>query len=231
MNANMEKNKVIDREFEANTKDRQFQLMREPAVRNLERRDPLELARLSGAKYKANVPALELRFLGRELQISTTDWSMCYVDVEKQPTGVDAWAQLVILHYLAQADGFPVTWHEVTYGDFKDGLVRGTGFDRSSVKQLEAYLKGKSPEEVAGQFKRLGAVVMTEQEPGSQEPMTELTAVFGFLPHYPLTVKVWFVDEEFESTGKIFADKCGDHYLEIEDHVTAGQLLLDEICR
>lgn len=54
-------------------------------------------------------------------------------------------------------------------------------------------------------------------------------AVFPFLPHYPIWLKVWFADDEFEASGKLLVSRSTEHYLTIEDAVTVGELLLSKL--
>ena len=41
-----------------------------------------------------------------------------------------------------------------------------------------------------------------------------------------MTISIWFEDEEFPPTGKMFLDKTADHYLTIEDAVGVGELMI-----
>ena len=52
--------------------------------------------------------------------------------------------------------------------------------------------------------------------------------VFPVLPRYPVTLKIWFADEEFPVSGKIFLQDHADHYLSVEDAVTVGEILLQK---
>ena len=53
--------------------------------------------------------------------------------------------------------------------------------------------------------------------------------VFPVLPRYPVTLKIWFADEEFPVSGKIFLQDHADHYLSVEDAVTVGEILLQKL--
>ena len=57
----------------------------------------------------------------------------------------------------------------------------------------------------------------------------DLGIVFPFLPYYPVTLKIWFADEEIAGTGRMFLDRSAEHFLSVEDAVTVGTLLLEEI--
>lgn len=53
-----------------------------------------------------------------------------------------------------------------------------------------------------------------------------MCAIFPFLPHYPVWLKIWLADEEFDASGKLMISKSADHYLTVEDAVTVGEILL-----
>lgn len=131
------------------------------------------------------------------------------------------WQHLIMLHYLDTADGTPVSGMLQSFGTLKDGLIRGTDFDRRAEKAIEALLNRYSPEEVENACKKLGAIF--------RESNADLCAEFSFLPRYPVTLKIWYADEEFPASGRLFADKSADHYLSIEDAVTAGEVLLEAL--
>ena len=48
-----------------------------------------------------------------------------------------------------------------------------------------------------------------------------------FLPRFPLTVNVWFADDEFEATGKMLLSQTADRYLTVEDAVIVGDIVLN----
>ena len=54
----------------------------------------------------------------------------------------------------------------------------------------------------------------------------DVCAVFPFLPNYPITLKLWLPDEEFAASGRLLLNASAEHYLTIEDAVTAGEVLL-----
>ena len=43
------------------------------------------------------------------------------------------------------------------------------------------------------------------------------------------TLKIWFADEEFPASGKLFLQDHADHYLSVEDAVTVGEILLQKL--
>ena len=63
----------------------------------------------------------------------------------------------------------------------------------------------------------------------TREELAERCAVFPVLPRYPVTLKIWFADEEFPASGKLFLQDHADHYLSVEDAVTVGEILLQKL--
>ena len=53
--------------------------------------------------------------------------------------------------------------------------------------------------------------------------------MFHLFPNYPITVNIWWADDEFPASGKMLVNASADHYLTIEDAVTAGEVLLNRL--
>ncbi len=193
--------------------NRAFKEMLAAAKARIKNRIPQDMARKSGSTFCDNRSEIVLQSLNREVRLAIPEY-----DFRPQP---DEWHQLVILHYLDMADGTCVSSQIIPFGDLKSGLIRGTKFDHDMENHLKAFLKGKSPESIRRICKMLGAELTDSN--------ADLCAVFHFLPNYPLWLKVWFADEEFEASGKLYLSKSADHYLTIEDAVTVGEILLSKL--
>ena len=194
-------------------KNRAFQEMLTAAKGWLAGRRPEELAELAGAKWEPEAKLLKLQSLNQRLEVSTEDWS-----VRPQP---EEWHYLILLHYLSIADGTQLSDEMISFGNLKDGLIRGTKFDRTADMALARFLKGREPEQIQEVCRLLGA--------GVRDSNADLCAVFPFLPRYPVAVKIWFADEEFPASGKMLVSASADHYLTIEDAVTAGEVMLGKL--
>ena len=84
------------------------------------------------------------------------------------------------------ADGTEGSQKLITFGNLKDGLIRGTKFDRAAEQKLEKLLQDKDPEKIQKACKNLGAEFT--------ETTADLCVVFPVLPRYPVTLKIWFAD-------------------------------------
>lgn len=192
-----------------------FEEMLLSAKQRLEGRDPEELAKNSGAVFDAEKNLLVVKSLNEEIEIRLPE----YTFVQE----VEEWQQLVLLHYLDLGDGTPASEELITFGNLKDGLIRGTKFDRTLVQGLEKFLKGKTEKELCTICEELGG----EQVKSN----ADICMKFDFLPNYPLWLKIWLADEEFEASGKLLLSKSADHYLTVEDAVIVGEIFLTKLHR
>lgn len=194
-------------------KNRAFEEMMIPARRRLKNKDLEEMARKTACCFDLKKSVLFINTLGEEVQVETGSW-------ETTPK-LEEWHTLLLLHYLDMGDGAPCLPQLISFGELKDGMIRGTKFDHAAEKELEGLLKGRDPEEVETALKKLGASL--------EESRADLTAVIPFFPNYPVTINIWFEDEEFLPSGKMLLNKNADHYLTVEDAVTVGEVILNRL--
>lgn len=191
--------------------NRAFQEMLRPARERLSHRRPEDIAEKTGAVFDGET--LRLTVLGRETFVT-------YPSFDPDPA-LEEWTALLLLHYLDLADGTAVSPETVSFGGLREGLIRGTKFDRTAEEGLARFLDGRTPEQVRAACEGLNARFI--------DARADLCAVFHLFPNYPLTVKFWWADEEFPASGKMLLSASADHYLTIEDAVTAGEVLLSRL--
>ena len=191
--------------------NRQFELMLEAARSRLLRHVPEEISEKAGVRYENGV--FWVRRFGRCVEVQWPDG--------KITPPVSKWHALTLLHYLDLADGAPLTGRTITFSQYKDGLVRGGGLDRNAELIIRRDLGILPPEELERRCRSLGAEILPSN--------ADFCARFDFAPRYPVWLKVWFADEEFPASGRLLLDESAPHYLTIEDAVTVGSLILDQL--
>lgn len=189
-----------------------FYQMTQAALARLAGRDPEEIARNAGVTYNRASQEFHVPTLGTEALIR-------YPDFTVMPTLPD-WHRLVILHYLDLADGTPLTGREISFGQMKSGLIRGSGIDRKCELAFQVS-KDLSEERLSALCKALGGQRLSSNADGAFR--------IPFLPRFPIILKIWLPDEDFPASGRMFADASADHYLTIEDAVTVAELLLERM--
>ena len=195
------------------TENRAYQRMLQAAVRRLRKRTKESIAIKSGATLCSQKESLELRSFQKKIEISLSDFSTSPV--------MEEWHHLLLLHYLDLADGAKETGSLITFGDLEDGLIRGVKFDRASDERLGKILKGRTLHEIETACEALDAKFV--------ETGADLCANFQVFPKFPITLKAWLADDDFPASGKLFLQDNADHYLSVEDAVTAGEILLQKL--
>ena len=185
------------------------------ARQRLQGRSPAGIAANAGLCYDAEAACFRLTSLDTEFGIS---WPELKIDPE--PEG---WHSLLMLHYMDLADGAPLTGKLVPFGQLKNGMVRGGGFDRSCEGALQALMMQMDEEELARRCLSMGGRIV--------ESNADFSAELFFLPELPVTLKLWFADEDFPASGRMLLDESADHYLTIEDAVTVGDIILARLVK
>ena len=151
--------------------------------------------------------------LGQKIQIDLNNF-----DISPAP---DPWHTLIVLHYLSFADGTQLSGEQMNFSEYKDGVIRGTRFDRQVDAETRDNASEFTKEELIQRCLLMGAEIIPSN--------ADIYAKFYFLPRYPIWLKIWMEDEEFPASGKMLTDKRADHYLPLEDAITAGDIILNEI--
>lgn len=193
--------------------NRAFSEMRRAARQRLAGRKPDEIAAKTGLLYAPATSAFQIPSLGRTYLLSWPDL-VC-------TPAPESWHELVILHYLDMADGFPCTGALQPFSALPGGMIRGGGFDRTCAAEVQSHLGRLDELQLDARCRTLGGT--------RTETNADFSVVFPFLPHYPVTFKLWFADEELPCSGRMLLDTSAAHYLSVEDAVTVGTLILQAL--
>lgn len=198
---------------EQGAKNRAFQQMQKAALQRLCGKTAVDIEARTGIPFDYQRRVFLLSSLGVDVQILYPDYEICPV--------LDEWHQLLILHYLDMADGTPLSDQLMAFGDQSSGMARGGEFDRQSERDLSLRMGNRTVEDVEKACRALGGTLIDSN--------ADISAVFFIFPCYPLTLKLWFADEEIQGSGRLFLDRSASHYLSTEDAITAASLLLEAL--
>lgn len=188
--------------------NRMYEKMMRAARSWLDGKDPWQLAERAGVAFDGR--QFRWNCLGTEITVS-------YPGYEIMPE-LSPWLPMVVLHYLNLADGTPLTGRWITFGQQKDGLIRGGGFDHLAETRIPQFLQSASLEEFAARCRHFGGIPV--------DGTADYSVVFTPMPRYPILLNLWMADEEFPASGKLLLDSSAEHYLTIEDSVALGETLL-----
>lgn len=186
----------------------------ELAQRSLRSLDPVAVAERSGAEviHLESSQELRLRLLGREYCIPLPE-ALVYDLATGSEAGTST--TLVILHYLATADGSPVSRQWIPFRSLPGGNVYERAFRQQCLDPLISTF-GSAPEAMPPAAEALAGVKAT---------LGDVSYLFQALPHLPMTCVLWLGDEEQGAEANLLFDAVAPHYLPTEDLAALGRML------
>ena len=123
--------------------------------------------------------------------------------------------QAMLLYYLVNADGAPLTGKWVSFADLPGGRVYNAAF------------QGYSGDVIAKAFgfdlDRFNSACL--EAGGKPVDVGNASFVFQALPRIPLMLTYWLGDEDFPSSCKMLFDESASHYLPIDACAILGSML------
>jgi len=174
--------------------------------------DPVVAAYRSDTRYVRDSKgggAFEFRFWGRNYQVSYPDGDVRELGTAKTP-GLAV--QLLLLHYLTNADGTLLADHWIAFRELPDALIYDAAFQgRTSLPLARAY--GSDLEGFVAASRALGG-----------EPLSFGDAAFMFqiLPRVRMGIVLHLADDEFPAAVTVLFDDATGHYLPTEDLAVLG---------
>lgn len=193
--------------------NRAFEEMLKPAKERLRGRRAAGIAQNTGIAFSEETKEFHFISLGREITVSYPSW-------EVSPACGD-WYVLTLLHYMDVSDGSSLEERFMNFGAQRDGLIRGGGFDRQCEATIRNVIGKREPQEIRKACEEMGAEFLSSK--------ADLCAKFYIFPRYPVLMNLWFADEEFEASGRMLLNGSAAHYLSVEDAVTVGTIILEEL--
>lgn len=188
--------------------NRQYQTLLAAAAEKLSTIYPTRLALRAALDLDEEENDFWFRSFGKEYRLRCSDWSI------KPATNM--WHHIIILQYLAGANGLPPTSEWVALRDIIPGSdARAAEFEREFRKRFE-ILGQYEPQQLRRICRKLGAEFRYDES-------ADLSAIFPFMPQYPIRLNFWFQDEEFPASGKLLVNAGVRTCLNME---TVGELML-----
>lgn len=192
-----------------------YRVAYEYARNNFAQKDPLLMARQSGTYFNPENSVFTVTSLGQTLEVRHPQGEIHFSGSTLSPLW--SW-RLIILNHLARADATPLTGSLVTYKELDGGYIFFPAFYKMNIVRLMDSLSGKSLHRVKYACLALKALL---------KDAADLSAVFLFLPRFPVMLKLWLPDEEMAGSANMLFDERANHYLHTEDIAVVGSLIVD----
>ncbi len=207
--------------MEPKTSEKTYGLALDRAKQDLRGRDPMMAAALSGATYDkltATSGRFRLTFWGEEF---TVDYPEASVREERSGQEPSIFIQILILHYLINADGTPSADKWISFRELPGGLGFDPAFQQHASQPLVRAF-GHDAE---------GFIRAAEALGGERLTFGSASFLFRILPRQWVAVVLDLADEEFPAWVNILFDGAASHYLPTEDWAVVGELLSSRLCQ
>ncbi len=145
-----------------------------------------------------------LKYLNRSYQVTLPDITISLQNSDEQAELKD---KILILHYITQAKGTPLSNQLIAYQEFEEGATYYPSFMKRSIRPLIEYF-GSNPEKLLETAAELG---------GYKANYGDLAVTVPAFSRVPITLVLWKGDEEFPPNANILFDSTILDYLPVED--------------
>ena len=176
------------------------------AREEFKRKDPKIISENSGAVYliQPKGAVLLLPFINREIKITWPEGEIITPEGIKE---LSLQEQGLIMHYLVQATGAPLTNTWITFREIPSGEFYYSAFAKRAKDPLVQTFGGNP-----GLLLELGAGMGgTKREEG------DASLLFQVFPRIPVCLILWAGDDEFPADGNLLFDASISKYLSAED--------------
>ncbi len=184
-----------------------YKLAYELAGEKLAKVDAIEQqCRNSGARYQVidSQPVIIIEYLNRSYQVTLPDMEISLVGSEEE---IPIREKILILHYLTQAKGVPLTNEVIAYKQLPGGANYFPTFYKRAIKPLIDHF-GQQPQRLIDAAGKLG---------GYKADYGDMAVTINAFRLVPITLVLWQGDEEFSPGGNILFDATVSDYLSTED--------------
>jgi hypothetical protein len=160
----------------------------------------------SGAQYKLTGPkrTITIEYLNKSYEISLPDIEISLTESEE---AIPLRDKILILHYISQARGNPLTNKVISYKELPEGTNYFPTFHKRAIKPILNHF-GKEPGILVDVAEKLG---------GYKADYGDIAVTINAFPRVPITFVLWKGDHDLPPEGNILFDSTISDYLPIED--------------
>ena len=171
----------------------------------------------SGAQY-IDPRRVSLTYLNQPYLISIPDAEVSLMTGKEE---VPIREKILILHYLTQAKGTPLSNKLVTYRELKEGSLYTPVFYQRAIKPIVDHF-GSHPQQLVTASAPLG---------GETADYGDVSIIIPAFPRVPITLVLWKGDDEFPPEGNLMFDSTVPDYLTNDDIHTLCEIIAWRLVR
>ncbi|RKD33786.1 DUF3786 domain-containing protein [Thermohalobacter berrensis] len=176
-------------------------------------KDPFTMAKLSGTIYNQNNKTFKLELMGETYKVKYPTGEVFADDNYEIKTYS---VKTLLLRYLVNAKGIPLTGKDITYKEMPGGHVYYSNFYGRTIRKL-ARIFGNNIEQFEAVLKKIG---------GKKVSLGDVGYRVRFLNNVYMTLLLWEGDEELSPSANILFDANVIYYFDAEDLAVVGEIAL-----
>ena len=181
------------------------------ACQELSQKPAEEIANKSQSQFDAEKNCFILPFYNQEVVVTYPDGEVSFKDSQEE---VPITEKILILHYLINAEGIPLSDHWIPFREIPGGSIYVDPFKgRAYYPFIKTF--GKNPEGFEKACLALG---------GEKMEMGNLSFKIPVFKMVPIVYIMWLGDEEMPPSGNILFNQTAPFYLPTEDYAIIGGL-------
>jgi hypothetical protein len=182
-----------------------YRLAHRLAVEALARIEDIEeQCRRCGVRYLRERQAIELDYLNRSYLIAHPGGQVTLENADEEVSLLD---KILLLHYVTQAKGTPLSGQLISFKELPEGTNYFRTYYQRAIRPLATYF-GEDPD----RFMKTAALLG-----GKKSDYGDVSATIEALSRVPLTLVLWRGDTEFSAEASIMFDRTITDYLPTED--------------
>jgi hypothetical protein len=174
----------------------------------------------AGVEFResANGKTIAIKYLVEEHYVSLPDANVINIETKNK---LPPRERLLVLHYLLNAKGTPLTGRPITIKEIPDGLNYYPTFVKRALQPLiNAF--SRQPVRLIAIAGKLG---------GRQAENGDAAVIIDAFPRVPLTYILWRGDLEFPPGAGIVYDRSITNYLPVEDIIVLSEIISWKLVR
>jgi hypothetical protein len=177
---------------------------------------PGEMADLSGAIYDSSEKTIHVAYFGRTYQVSHPEGT---ISSPYDPVELPLEEKALILQYLSQATGEPLSGRWIAYAELPNGMLHNQPFRVEAVEPL-ADTFGSRPEKLVEAAHYLG---------GWEIEIGDAAVVIPVFKRLYVAVVIWVADDEFPASANMVFDAAAPKYLSTAALYVLGSVVTKRI--
>ena len=180
--------------------------------------DLLALCHKSGTSYDASAKTITVDYLNSKYFITLPEVSINVVDSTE---AVPIRDKIIILHYILNAKGTPLSVNQIAFKELPEGIVYFRTFYQRTIKHIVANFS-QNLDRLVEAGDKLG---------GHKADYGDAAITIKALPRVPVTFVLWRGDDEFGADGNILFDSTITEYLPTEDIIVLSEMITWKLVR